>query len=74
MFSAQNDIVPNWLNRSHDIISLTSILCMVIEKLISIHIMKYVDEQGILCQFGFGSGRNCKQIIGQILSSTLQNP
>ena len=29
-------------------VSLTSVLCKVIEKLISIRIMKYVDEQGIL--------------------------
>ena len=39
-------------------VSLTSFLCKVIEKLISVRIMKYVDEQGILSdnQFGFRSG------------------
>ena len=46
-------------------VSLTSVLCKVIEKLISIRIMKYVDEQGILSdnQFGFRSGRNCEQML-----------
>ena len=46
-------------------VSLTSVLYKVIEKLISICIMKYVDEQGILSdnQFGFCSGRNCEQIL-----------
>ena len=36
-------------------VSLTRVLCKVIEKLISIRIMKHVDEQGILSdnQFGF---------------------
>ena len=44
-------------------VSLKGILSKVIEKLISIRIMKYVDEQGILSvyQFGFRSGRNCEQ-------------
>ena len=46
-------------------VSLTSVLCKVIEKLISICIMKYVYEQGILSdnQFGFRSGKNCEQML-----------
>ena len=50
---------------SYHPVSLTSILCKVIEKLISICIMKYVDEQGILShnQFCFRSGRNFEQML-----------
>ena len=35
------------------------------EKLISIRIMKYVDEHDILSdnQFGFHNGRNCEQML-----------
>ena len=45
--------------------SLTSILCKVMEKLISVRIMNYVDEHDILSdnQFGFRSGRNCEQML-----------
>ena len=51
--------------KSYRPVSLTSILCKVMEKLISVRIMAYVDEHGILSdnQFGFRSGRNCEQML-----------
>ena len=51
--------------KSYRPVSLTSILCKVMEKLISERIMAYVDEHGILSdnQFGFRSGRNCEQML-----------
>ena len=52
-------------------VSLKGILSKVIEKLISIRIMKYVDEQGILSdnQFGFRSGSNCEQMLVKFFNS-----
>ena len=46
-------------------VSLTSILCKVLEKLISVRIIKYADEHDILSdnQFGFWNGRNCEQML-----------
>ena len=46
-------------------VSLTSILCKVLEKLISFRIIKYADEHDILSdnQFGFRNGRNCEQML-----------
>ena len=46
-------------------VSLTSILCKVLEKLISVRIIKYADEHDILSdnQFGFRNGRNCEQML-----------
>ena len=46
-------------------VSLTSILCKVLEKLISVRIIKYADEYDILSdnQFGFRNGRNCEQML-----------
>ena len=46
-------------------VSLTSILCKVLEKLISVRILKYADEHDIISdnQFGFRNGRNCEQML-----------
>ena len=46
-------------------VSLTSILCKVLEKLISVRIIKYADEHDILSdnQFGFRNSRNCEQML-----------
>ena len=46
-------------------VSLTSILCKVLEKLIFVHILRYAHEHDILSdnQFGFRNGRNCEQMI-----------
>lgn len=46
-------------------ISLTSILCKVLEKLVSVRIMNYVEGHDILSdnQFGFRNGRNCEQML-----------
>ena len=50
---------------SYSPVSLTSILCKVLEKLISVCILKYADEHDIISdnQFGFRNGRNCEQML-----------
>ena len=59
-------------------VSLTSVLCKVLEKLISVSMMDYINENNILSddQFGFRRGRNCEQMLSKffhILSKSLDN-
>ena len=59
-------------------VSLTSVLCKVLEKLISVRMMDYINENNILSddQFGFRRGRNCEQMLSKffhVLSKSLDN-
>ena len=59
-------------------VSLTSVLCKVLEKLISVRMMDYINENNILSDdlFGFRRGRNCEQMLSKffhVLSKSLDN-
>ena len=50
-------------------VSVTSVLGKVLEKLISVRMMDYINENNILSddQFGFRRGRNCEQMLSIFL-------
>ena len=59
-------------------VSLTSILCKVLERLICKRLLCYIDEHDILSddQFGFRHGRSCEQMLAKFhhfLSGNLDN-
>ena len=59
-------------------VSLTSILCKVLERLVCKRLLSYLDDHDILSdnQFGFRNGRNCEQILAKFyhfLSGSLDN-
>ena len=59
-------------------VSLTSVLGKVLEKLISTHMMDYLNDNNILSdnQFGFRNGRNCEQVLSKffhLLSKSLDD-
>ena len=59
-------------------VSLTSILCKVLERLVCKHLLSYLDEHDILLdnQFGFRHGRSCEQLLAKFyhfLSCNLDN-
>ena len=76
-------LVPIWtsfrlVQYSGLTLRLTSVLGKVLEKLISVRMTDYINENNILSddQFGFRRGRNCEQMLSNffhVLSKSLDN-